>query len=74
MFFLDLESRAHISKEHFEWLNRLPVNSRVDHLMSCFQNKEWSFPSIYERTFYSSRWCSPITLDSAAKGHLLFQR
>jgi len=32
---LDLESRAQISKEHFELLNRLPVNSRVDHLTLC---------------------------------------
>ena len=29
-FVLDLESRAHISKEHFELLNWLPVNSRPD--------------------------------------------
>ena len=34
-FVLDLESRAHISKEHFELLNWLPVNSRVDHLTLC---------------------------------------
>jgi len=31
-FVLDLQRRAHISKEHFELLNWLPVNSRVDHL------------------------------------------
>jgi len=59
---LDLESTAHLSKEHFELLNWLPVNSRVDHLTLChvvvFLNEEWSFSSIYERTFYSSRWCS----------------
>ena len=34
-FVLDLERRAHISKEHFELLNWLPVNSRVDHLTLC---------------------------------------
>ena len=34
-FVLDLKSRAHISKEHFELLNWLPVNSRVDHLTLC---------------------------------------
>jgi len=34
-FVLDLESRAHISKEHVELLNWLPVNSRVDHLTLC---------------------------------------
>ena len=28
---LDLKSKAHISKEHFESLNWLPVNSRVDY-------------------------------------------
>jgi len=32
---LDLESRAHISKEQIELLNWLPVNSRVDHLTLC---------------------------------------
>ena len=32
-FVLDLKSRAHISKEHFELLNWLPVNSRVDHFI-----------------------------------------
>ena len=31
-FVLDLESRAHISKEHFELLNWLQVNSIGDHL------------------------------------------
>ena len=34
-FVLDLESRAYNSKEHFELLNWLPVNSRVDHLTLC---------------------------------------
>ena len=34
-FVLDLESRAYISKEHFELLNWLPVNSRVDNLTLC---------------------------------------
>ena len=34
-FVLDLQRRAHISKEHFELLNWLPVNSRVDHLTFC---------------------------------------
>ena len=29
---LDLKNKAHISKEHFESLNWLPVNSRVDYL------------------------------------------
>ena len=44
-FVLDLESRAHISKEHFELLNWLPVNSRVDHLTLChvFLNEEWLY-------------------------------
>ena len=32
---LNLESRVHINKEHFEFLNWLPVNSRVDHLTLC---------------------------------------
>ena len=34
-FVLDLGSRAHLSKEHFNSLNWLPVNSRVDHLTLC---------------------------------------
>ena len=34
-FVLDLERRAHISKEHFELLNWLPVNFSVDHLTLC---------------------------------------
>jgi len=34
-FVLDLESRSNISKEHFELLNWLSVNSRVDHLTFC---------------------------------------
>ena len=34
-FVSNRESRAHISKEHFELLNWLPVNSRVDHLTLC---------------------------------------
>ena len=34
-FVLDLETRAHISKEHFELLNWLPVNSRPDLLTLC---------------------------------------
>jgi len=34
-FVLDLERRAHISKEHVEWLNWLAVNSRVDYLTLC---------------------------------------
>jgi len=38
-FVLDLESRAHISKEHFELLKWLPVNSRVDHLTLCHVSK-----------------------------------
>ena len=36
---LDLESRAQISKEHFELLNRLPVNSRGDHFTLCHDFK-----------------------------------
>jgi len=38
-FVLDLESRAHISKEHFELLNWLPVNSRGDHFTLCHDFK-----------------------------------
>ena len=38
-FVLDLESRAHISKEHFELLNWLPVNYTVDHLTLCHDFK-----------------------------------
>ena len=34
-FVLDLETRDHISKEHFELLNWLPVNSRPDLLTLC---------------------------------------
>ena len=34
-FVLDLVSRRHISKEHFELLNWLPVHSRVGHLTLC---------------------------------------
>ena len=42
-FVLDVESRAHISKEQFELLNWLPVNSRVDHLflLHIWENKVW---------------------------------
>ena len=44
-FVLDLESRSHISKEHFELLNWLSVNSRVDHLTFCHVlNEEWFSP------------------------------
>ena len=34
-FILDLDSRVHISPEHFKLLNWLPVHSRVEHLTLC---------------------------------------
>jgi len=64
---LDLESRAHISEEHFELLKWLPINSRVVHLTSCFFFK-------MKNSLSPKMVFIPITLYSAAKGHLLFQR
>jgi len=53
LFVLDLESRAHISKEHVELLNRLPVNSRVDYLTLChvFKMKHGRSPQYIREHF-----------------------
>jgi len=52
-FVLDLEGRAYISKEHFELLNWLQVNSRGDHLTLChvFKMKNGLFPQYMREHF-----------------------
>ena len=54
-FVLDLESRAQLSKEHFNLLNWLPVNSRVDHLTLChvvFKMKNGLSPQYMREHFF----------------------
>ena len=52
---LDLKSKAHISKEHFESLNWLLVNSRVDYLTLChvFKMKNSLFSQYTRQHFIS---------------------
>ena len=60
-FVLDLESRSHISKEHFELLNWLPVNSRVHHVFKMKNSLSPQYIRLREH-FIPKMVFIPITL------------
>jgi len=71
LFVLDLESRAHFSKDHFESLNWLPVNSRVDHLTLCHVLSKWRMVfllNIWENIVFVKMVFIPIILRLCSKG------
>ena len=75
-FVLDLESRAHISKEHFKLLNWWPVNSRLDHLTLChvFKIKNGLSPKYMIEHFIPQYGFHTYTTRHSSKGAFVISK